>query len=61
MKRPPNQDVERIFALMPQTLLKRIDAFRSAGRLPSRAEAIRQLVEAGLEAAPPERDKKRRS
>ena len=44
---------ERIAIPMPAELLKRIDDFRWANRLPSRAEAIRQLIEAGLQAKKP--------
>jgi metal-responsive CopG/Arc/MetJ family transcriptional regulator len=39
---------ERIPVPMPKKLVERIDDFRFAHRLPSRAEAIRQLIEAGL-------------
>jgi hypothetical protein len=38
---------------MPRELVERIHDFRFAHRLPSRAEAIRQLIEAGLEASEP--------
>jgi metal-responsive CopG/Arc/MetJ family transcriptional regulator len=43
-------DPERVAIPMPAELLKRIDEYRWANRIPSRAEAIRQLVEAGLKA-----------
>jgi metal-responsive CopG/Arc/MetJ family transcriptional regulator len=62
MAKPPSQTVDRIVAPMRRELVERIDDFRFARRIPSRAEAIRRLIEAGLEAAeriPPER--KRRS
>jgi hypothetical protein len=49
IKPPPNWDVH-ISILMPRSLVERIDDFRSEHRLPSRVEAIRQLIEAGLEA-----------
>jgi hypothetical protein len=39
---------ERIVTPMPRKLVERIDEFRWSRRLPSRAEAIRQLIEAGL-------------
>jgi metal-responsive CopG/Arc/MetJ family transcriptional regulator len=39
---------ERGMIRMRRELLERIDDFRFARRLPSRAEAIRQLIEAGL-------------
>lgn len=42
------QDVDRIVVPMPRQLVERIDDFRFSRRLPSRAEAIRQLIEAGL-------------
>lgn len=41
----------RIITPMPQSLLDAIDNFRFGVRLPSRAEAIRQLVQLGLKAA----------
>ena len=49
VKPPPNRDVH-VLILMPRSLVERIDDFRSEHRLPSRVEAIRQLIEAGLEA-----------
>jgi metal-responsive CopG/Arc/MetJ family transcriptional regulator len=42
----------RIIIPMPPELIERIDDFRFANRLSSRADAIRQLITAGLEAAP---------
>ena len=44
---------------MPRELRERIDAFRSADRLPSRAKSIRRLIEAGLEATEAARNKRR--
>ena len=44
---------DRIVTPMPRKLVERIDDFRFSHRLPSRAEAIRQLVEAGLNAKDP--------
>lgn len=38
----------RIITPMPQTLVARIDDYRFKHRIPSRAEAIRRLVEKGL-------------
>ena len=35
---------------MPPSLVTAIDDFRFANRVPSRAEAIRRLIELGLEA-----------
>jgi len=50
---------ERIITPMPQSLVQAIDDFRFNQRAPSRAEAIRRLIELGLEAAkrqkPPEK------
>jgi metal-responsive CopG/Arc/MetJ family transcriptional regulator len=46
----PDQDVERIFTRMPRKLVERIDDFRFPRRIPSRAEAIRRLIEDGLKA-----------
>ena len=43
--------LERIIIPMPAELLDRIEGFRRQGaRIPSRAEAIRELIEAGLAA-----------
>jgi hypothetical protein len=44
----------RVITPMPKSLLAAIDDYRFAQRTPSRAEAIRRLIEAGLraEAAP---------
>lgn len=47
---------ERIIVLMRKRLVARIEDFRFARRIPSRGEAIRRLIEAGLkamEAEPP--------
>jgi metal-responsive CopG/Arc/MetJ family transcriptional regulator len=38
----------RIIVPMPKKLIAKIDEYRWANRIPSRAEAIRQLIEAGL-------------
>jgi metal-responsive CopG/Arc/MetJ family transcriptional regulator len=35
--------------LFPESLLKQIDDYRFENRLPSRAEAIRELIQAGLQ------------
>jgi metal-responsive CopG/Arc/MetJ family transcriptional regulator len=43
-----NPDVDRVVTPMPRKLIERIDEFRWSRRLPSRAAAIRQLIEAGL-------------
>ena len=42
---------ERVITPMPPSLVTAIDDFRFANRVPSRAEAIRRLIELGLEAA----------
>jgi hypothetical protein len=39
---------ERVITPMPKSLLAAIDDYRFAQRMPSRAEAIRRLIEAGL-------------
>jgi|HubBroStandDraft_1064217.scaffolds.fasta_scaffold1638596_2 hypothetical protein len=41
---------ERVITPMPKSLLTAIDDYRFAQRMPSRAEAIRRLIEAGLRA-----------
>jgi metal-responsive CopG/Arc/MetJ family transcriptional regulator len=40
----------RIIVPMPPKLIREIDDFRWANRIPSRAEAIRQLIRRGLKA-----------
>ena len=55
---PPDQDAEgaggkmqRVIAFtMPRALVERIDDFRYARHIPSRSEAIRELIEGGLKA-----------
>lgn len=42
---------ERVITPMPKALVSAIDDFRFETRLPSRAEAIRRLIEIGLETA----------
>lgn len=42
-----------------ESLLKQIDDYRYENRVPSRAEAIRNLVAAGLERKPPAREEER--
>ena len=42
------QNSERVITPMPPSLLKAIDDYRFAERIPSRAEAIRRLIENGL-------------
>lgn len=41
---------ERIVTPMPKSLVDAIDDYRYSARIPSRAEAIRQLLEAALKA-----------
>ena len=43
------QDTPRIITPIPRPLLRAIDDYRFSQRLPSRAEAIRQLIELGLQ------------
>jgi len=43
----------RIITPIPKPLLARIDDYRFGNRLPSRSEAIRRLIEAGLRADAP--------
>lgn len=44
-----DKDTPRIITPIPRELLRAIDDFRFSKRLPSRAEAIRQLIEMGLQ------------
>lgn len=44
------EKVERTGLSLPRELLERIDDYRYRNRIPSRAEAIRRLVEKALEA-----------
>ena len=44
------QMVDRVIVLMPETLLRRIEEYRYAKHIPSRAEAIRLLIDAALRA-----------
>ena len=46
-----NDKDPRIITPMPQTLVDRIDDYRFKERIPSRAEAIRRLVQRGLDAS----------
>lgn len=48
-KEPPDP---RVIIPIPKTLLKQIDDFRWANRLPSRAEAIRLLLKEALKQHP---------
>jgi metal-responsive CopG/Arc/MetJ family transcriptional regulator len=50
MKRQP--DPQRVAIPIPPDLLKRIDEYRWRNRLPSRAAAIRKLIELGLALKP---------
>lgn len=43
------QKDKRVITPMSSTLLERIDDYRFKYRLPSRSEAIRHLIEKGLE------------
>ena len=46
----PKAPAPRVIIPIPKTLLKRIDDYRWQNRIPSRAEAIRRLIKAGLQA-----------
>ena len=48
----------KLLFVIPQELLNRIDDFRYNAHIPSRSEAVRQLIEAGLESARPKTKKK---
>ena len=50
MPTKPKDPDPRIIIPIPRALLAQIDEYRWANRLPSRAEAIRQLVQKGLQA-----------
>ena len=43
-------ETERVITPMPKPLVARVDDYRFANRVPSRSAAIRELLEAGLEA-----------
>lgn len=51
-------DKPKLLFVIPQELLDRIDDFRFENRINSRAEAIRQLIEAGLAVSKPKAKKK---
>ena len=53
MPRKPKEPDPRIIIPIPPRLLQQIDEYRWANRIPSRAEAIRQLVREALEANKP--------
>lgn len=44
-----DNDTQRVITPMPKLLLEAIDRWRYASHIPSRAEAIRRLIEHGLE------------
>ena len=48
----PKDPDPRVIVPIPKELIKQIDEYRWANRIPSRAEAIRQLVKLGLQHAP---------
>jgi metal-responsive CopG/Arc/MetJ family transcriptional regulator len=50
----------RILITFDNVLLKRIDDFRFENRINSRSEAIRRLIEEGLEASDPSIQKARK-
>lgn len=47
-KKPPAPDPERVAIPMDRALIERIDEYRWSERVPSRAAAIRALIEEGL-------------
>lgn len=47
----PETKDQRIITPMTDTMVQAIDDFRFACRIPTRAAAIRRLIELGLEAA----------
>ena len=52
MPRKPKEPHPRIIIPIPPKLLQQIDDYRWANRIPSRAEAIRQLVKQALRKEP---------
>ena len=42
-------ETERVITPLPKSLVAEIDDYRFTNRIPSRSEAIRQLLRAGLE------------
>jgi metal-responsive CopG/Arc/MetJ family transcriptional regulator len=52
MPAKPREPDPRVIIPLPKKLIEQIDEYRWAHRLPSRAEAIRQLVKTGLRHAP---------
>ena len=42
--------INRVLVVLTKDLLRRVDDYRYANRLPSRVEAIRRLLETGLAA-----------
>ena len=51
-------DKPKILFVMENELLKRIDDFRFDNRINSRSEAVRRLIESGLESSKPKAKKK---
>jgi metal-responsive CopG/Arc/MetJ family transcriptional regulator len=45
---PKVERIERIITPMPKTLIEEIDDFRWGNRMPSRSQAIRELIRRGL-------------
>ena len=48
----------KLLFVIPQELLDRVDDFRFDNRINSRSEAVRRLIESGLESAKPKAKKK---
>jgi metal-responsive CopG/Arc/MetJ family transcriptional regulator len=51
----------QVVVAMPRELLERIDDFRYARRIPSRAAAVRALIEIGLRRAPSRKGQARKA
>ena len=49
-KKPVREKIERIIIPMPEALIASIDDVRFADRMPSRSEAVRQLLVEALQA-----------
>lgn len=47
---------ERVITPMPKSLVEAVDNYRFDARVPSRAEAIRRLIQAGLRAEATQKD-----
>jgi hypothetical protein len=52
MPAKPRDPSPRVIIPIPKALIRQIDDYRWANRIPSRAEAIRQLIKTGLKTQP---------